>query len=198
MDQTQDPKSPDLREIVKKNEQSVYSFCFYMMGGDFIISDTVVEIFRRFGATFRQKDLTWEPLETRIRLFQVAWKNIRDGLSRVPFALSMGRDTRVIRKSEEDLIQSMKENRREEEAPILWRLLALDAELRVAVVLRDILKLEDEEVARILALRWGVYRHRLHRGRLELRDLLKGQKSVDAKRIEPKGIDAKGLDVPGG
>lgn len=184
MNPTQDPQSPDLREIVKKNEQPVYSFCFYMMGGDFIISDTVVEIFRRFGETFRKKDLTWEPLETRIRLFQMAWKNIRDALSRIPISWSMGRDTRTVRKSEEDLILSMKENRQKEEEPILWRLLALDPELRVVVVLRDILKLEDEEVARIIALRWGVYRHRLHRGRLELRDRLKGL--------------AKRLDAPGG
>jgi len=51
-------------------------------------------------------------------------------------------------------------------------------------VLRDILKFEDEETSRILGVRWGVYRHRLHRGRLELKDNLRG-KAITA---EAKGV----------
>jgi len=47
------------------------------------------------------------------------------------------------------------------------------------MVLRDVLKFDDEEILRILNIRWGVYRHRLHRGRLAFRESLKGRQNRD-------------------
>ena len=58
---------------------------------------------------------------------------------------------------------------------VVDRLGRIDPEFRAPIVLRDVLGFEDEESVRILGLRWGVYRHRLHRGRLECKDALRGR-----------------------
>lgn len=47
-------------------------------------------------------------------------------------------------------------------------LFSLPSELRVVLVLKDIMQYEDQEILKILDIRWQVYRHRLHRGRIDL------------------------------
>lgn len=51
-------------------------------------------------------------------------------------------------------------------------LLALPAELRAAVVLRDIEGLSTREAAMVLELKPAAFKSRLHRGRMQLRDTL--------------------------
>lgn len=112
----------------------------------------------------------------RIRLYRIAWERIRDETVALSFQWNLGRDTRLLKRWDENLL--LKDPAREPaafDAAILERLRRVDAELRAPVVLKDILRMEDEEVVRILNLRWGVYRHRLHRGRLEFREALRGR-----------------------
>jgi DNA-directed RNA polymerase specialized sigma24 family protein len=54
------------------------------------------------------------------------------------------------------------------------RLGSLEPELRATLILKDVIGLLDEEVSEILGLRWGIYRHRLNRGRVDWCQILKG------------------------
>lgn len=64
--------------------------------------------------------------------------------------------------------------------PYLSRLSRVDIDFRAPMVLKDILRFDDEEILRILGIRWGVYRHRLHRGRLAFRESLKGKEGRES------------------
>jgi RNA polymerase sigma-70 factor (ECF subfamily) len=63
--------------------------------------------------------------------------------------------------------------RQEEEVRLQEALDRLSAEHRTVIVLKDIDDLKYEEIAEILAVPVGTIRSRLHRARLELRDLLR-------------------------
>lgn len=174
-------RSPDLREFIKENDQRVYDFCTYLLDADFAVEDVVLSVFREFGEYFRRH--RWlaagiSPEEMRLQLFQIAWAQIQDCLHQSSFPIIGGRDTRTLKGLDEDILPARGESRdrvaQRAENRVRDRLSRVDAELRAPVVLRDVLKFEDEEAARILGLRWGVYRHRLHRGRLDFKDALKG------------------------
>jgi DNA-directed RNA polymerase specialized sigma24 family protein len=112
-----------------------------------------------------------------VRLFQIAWQGVQNSFQRAVFS-NNGRDTRLLKGLEDDILPSKPENLEKvaakSENRVADRLGRVDTELRAAVILRDILKFDDEEAAKILGLRWGVYRHRLHRGRLDFKDALRG------------------------
>ncbi|MEK6644613.1 MAG: sigma-70 family RNA polymerase sigma factor [Planctomycetota bacterium] len=65
---------------------------------------------------------------------------------------------------------------REEHGLILTALAELDEEHRAVVVLRDIEGLDYGEIAGILGVARGTVKSRLHRGRMALRERLKGQR----------------------
>jgi hypothetical protein len=161
-----------------------------MLYGGIAVEDAILSIFRDFGHLFRKlsgKKQPWEQMEIRLRLFTMAWQTIREAIIPGVYSWPVGRDMRQLKGIDEDLLLSWdgteKDLERLEPA-ILERLGRIDADFRVAVVLRDILGFEDEEVMRILGIRWGVYRHRLHRGRLELKDALRAHSiSSDAKGL---------------
>ncbi len=176
---------PELREFIKENDQRLYDFCMYMLHGSGSLDDLLLWIFRDFGDAYRKlsrsKDSAWEHLELRIRLFQIAWEGIRDYQTRMQHSYPMatsGRDTRPAKHFDGDILTLWRGSTKDFlpiETAVLERLARIDADFRAPVVLRDILGFDDEEVVRILAIRWGVYRHRLHRGRLDYKDGLRGR-----------------------
>lgn len=189
---------PQVREFVKENAERLYSFCFYMLEEGMSLDDLVLTIFRDFGDEYRQlgrhRDTAWAPNELRVRLYRIAWNAIKEALFHQQISWSPGRDMRVLKGMDDDLLRewSSGENKSERGAGavrgigdpdpgVTDRLRKVTADFRVAVVLRDILGFGDEDVVRILDLRWGVYRHRLHRGRLEFKDQLKGRATSGSK-----------------
>lgn len=178
--------SVDLREFVKDYQEKVVTFCFYFMPPDYVLDDLVISIFRQFGDDYRRyvdrNEGARDPLEMKIRLFRFAWEKIQDALIVESVGWPVGRDFRKLKSMDENLLRewerwsesgetTLPEDFRME---IGQRLRRVDSENRAAVILKDILGFEDEEVLRMLSLRWGVYRHRLHRGRLDLCEVLKG------------------------
>jgi RNA polymerase sigma-70 factor (ECF subfamily) len=75
--------------------------------------------------------------------------------------------------------------RLENEEQLRWALSRLSVEHRAVIVLKDIEDLRYEEIAEILKVPMGTVRSRLHRARLELRELL--------ERLEQ---ESKGRDKP--
>lgn len=173
----------DLREFVKDFQEKVATFCAYFMPADAQLDDLMIDIFRRFGEDFRKyvarNDGKKDPLEMKIRLFKIASERLADALLVENVTWTVGRDFRKLKVMDENLLL---EGGRDGDATLpepsqveaAHRLRRVDAENRAAVILKDILGFEDEEVLRMLGLRWGVYRHRLHRGRLDYCEVLKG------------------------
>lgn len=172
---------PALREFIKEYGKPVYIFCDYMLPKDAKVDAVVVEIFAEFGEVFRKKHRKetagWENLEMRVKLFSIAWKHIRQAMQEFHFMWTPGRDTRAGRRADENLLSESAGKNGDGaalDAELVARLKFLDPEFRAPLVLKDIVRLEEEEILRVLELRWGVYRHRLHRGRIEYKDGLKG------------------------
>jgi len=176
---------PALAELIRENDARLYHFCFYMLSDDSDLEPIVLEVFRKFGNEYRKmlgkKGAEWGPRAFRLRLFQIAWDSIQRHLAKWQYEMSdLGRDMRTLKTVEGDLLSAFSELNEESLATdqltseILMRLGKVDREFRAPLVLRDMLGFSDEEVTRILATRWGVYRHRLHRGRLEFRENLRG------------------------
>lgn len=175
---------PELKAFINENSDRVVAFCEYMLPPDFPCDDLVLDIFRSFGQVYRdlvQKQETRQPLEVRVHLFRLAWERIRENLPTASVYVSLGRDTRNLKGLDDDLLVAWEKARVSANAigkmkdDVVERIRAVDAEFRVGVILRDLLGFEDEEVAQILKLRWGVYRHRLHRGRIEFTSILRGR-----------------------
>lgn len=172
---------PELREFIKENDQRLYDFCSYLLHGGASIDDLVLDIFRDFGDEYRKlarrRGAAWDATEVRIRLFRRAWDHVQFNLMNAQYVYTVGRDTRPMKSLDEDLLSHWRKEKNSGriETSALERLARIDADFRAPLVLRDILKFDDEEVVRILDIRWGVYRHRLHRGRLEFKDILRGR-----------------------
>ncbi len=169
--------SSELPQFVEGHIQEVWSFCRYMLPLDFDVEDVVYTVFREFASKVKKKKLSrehhWETPNLRVQLFQIAWKHIqRTSENRVVF-WTPGRDTRKLVALEENILSKNTTNPTNEET-VVPRLEQVAIEFRAPLVLKDVLRFEDEEILRVLNLRWGVFRHRLHRGRLEIRDHLRG------------------------
>ncbi len=184
-------RSPDLREFIKENDQRVYDFCAYFLASDNSVDELVLSVFREFGESFNKGYGPLSPDASksalRVHLFQIAWAHVQAALHQSLSPALSGRDTRVLKSLETDLLNQEGEVREQ----VRERLGCVDPELRAPVILRDILRFEDEETARILGLRWGVYRHRLHRGRLDFKDSLKGYPVHEASFSTHLGGDSK-------
>lgn len=177
-----DRSSVELRDFVQENGQRVYDFCAFLLANDLAIEEIVLSVFRDFGEFVRRNPSQManaSPETLRLRLFQITWNQIQNSMHRVVFATLGGRDTRVLKGLDDDILPGRSNESREKiatkaENRVRDRLARVDAELRAPLVLRDVLKFTDEDAAKILGLRWGVYRHRLHRGRLDFKDALRG------------------------
>ena len=171
---------PELREFVKEHDQKLYDFCFYALSGGYNVERVVLDTFRDFGAQYRRvlgRTKKWDGELARTELFRIAWQKIRDETAHVEYSVVLGRDTREVQKFDDDLLAQWQRNPQMLgvfEEQFLERLSQVEFEFRVPVVLRDIIGFSDDEVMSILGLRWGVHRHRLNRGRLELLERLKG------------------------
>ncbi len=176
----------EFREFVKELDQPVFDFFYYMLGGASFLDDMVLRAFRRFGEHYRRalKKRIWQPLDMRIELFQTAWEEIRSAEKYSVHLGPAGRDTRKLKDFDSDLLARWKKSEKlsDESGNLLEkRLLQVDLDYRAPLILKDILDLEDEQVMRVLSLRWGVYRHRLHRGRVALAVLLKGSNAPSSE-----------------
>lgn len=177
--------SQGLREFIKDQTQLVFDFCSYMLPIANETSEVSLSVFREFGDIYRRKEHkgggTWEKMEMRVKLFAIAWRHIRGVMQETPFFFNSGRDTRNSRKFDGNLLEGIRVGgsmTEDADSSLMVRLHQLDPELRAPLVLKDILRFEDEEILRVLGVRWGVYRHRLHRGRIELKDGLRGRITV--------------------
>jgi DNA-directed RNA polymerase specialized sigma24 family protein len=185
--------APELREFVKEHDQRVYSFCYYLSAGQIPIEEIVINSFRDFGEELRRYRHTasnggraadWESLEQKLLLFRCAWERMDEALTSLSVGWLGGRDTRFLQAFDEDLLKakaSAKMLNSEEQDRILERLAKVPLEFRAPLVLRDMVGFTDEEVFQVLGLRWGVYRHRLHRGRLAMADSLRGRRPSPAE-----------------
>lgn len=178
---------PTFRALVKDNAENVYHFVMCMLPAEGDRLEVVLAIFRKFGAIYsreaRRGELRQDPLQARVGLFQVAWRLVRRTLADAAMSHPSGRDIRGLKAADADLLEEWAKGRKGAAPADIWellcdRLMLVDVDFRAAVVLRDVLRMQDEEVAKILGLRWGVYRHRLHRGRLETLDVLQGGKTA--------------------
>lgn len=166
----------------------LYLFCRRMVPRVDEAEDVALAALRRFGDRYRTwvhgaKEDPGQEREARIALFREAYRLLEQGWSRpMDNAFFAGRDTRPLKALEEDLL----ENRRIDPATLATltevRLMRVDAEFRAPVILRDILGFADDDVVEMLGVRWGVYRHRLHRGRVECIEGFRGEGSVHERR----------------
>jgi DNA-directed RNA polymerase specialized sigma24 family protein len=182
----QNDRLPDFREFVKENGERLYNFCFLMLPPSFGVSgangsdEFVLAVLREFGDDYRKwakVERVWEVNEVRCKLFKLTWENIREVLSKSQAPWTIGRDTRQLVDVDADILELWLSD--EEALPtiedrVLDRMRWVDPDFRAPLVLRDVVGFEDQEVVRILGIRWGVYRHRLNRGRLDFTESLRG------------------------
>lgn len=179
---------PELREFVKEHDHRVFSFCYFLAAGQLPVDEIVVASFRDFGEELRRYRHTapksagaadWQSVEQKILLFRCAWQRMEDALMALSMGWVGGRDTRYLQAFDENLLAASanaKTFSQNEQERILERLSKVPLEFRAPVVLRDMIGFTDEETFQVLQLRWGVYRHRLHRGRLSVAAALKGRR----------------------
>ena len=171
----------DLRALVREYETQVYCFIFLMVASVELSETLLLQVFREFGDSFRKesrkKNFAYDKNILKIEIFKIAWNQILRSLSQTQYVWALGRDTRPMKMMDSDLLGDLElnENFRPELDAGLLRLSRVDIDFRAPLCLRDILGFEDDEAMRVLQLRWGVYRHRLHRGRLALKDSLRGK-----------------------
>jgi DNA-directed RNA polymerase specialized sigma24 family protein len=175
-----------LREFVKENEEKLCQFLNFMLFGFSGLEEVTLKVFRSFGDFFQKqtakKSSDWEKVGLRIQLFSIAWKAIVKAQNQIEYNWSYGRDTRPLKQLDIDLLSEDRSYRVKKVDPEIFlpRLARVDIDFRAPMVLRDVLNFDDEEILRILEIRWGVYRHRLHRGRLAFRESLKGRQNREA------------------
>lgn len=175
------PDSPAVpREFLQENSQKIYDFAYYLLSEPEAVEEVVIRTFRQFGNHYKKMTPatlnSWSEMEMRILLFSIAWDRIQREMGSVAVRWVSGRDMRVQKMAEEDLLKANpKEGGDQFRDAVIARFSKVDMDFRAPVVLRDLLEFPDEETMRILKLRWGVYRHRLHRGRLELCEGLRGK-----------------------
>ena len=144
-------KSQDDREMASsvKNEKAavegLYQFCSY-----FFYSPQDIEQFLldSVAPTLPEKVLK----DGRVALHRWVWRHITQ------------RNVDYLQRWQEKTRSAVPKFRLSEREVLF----SLSTDERVVLVLRDILKFEDADVLSILDLRWQVFRHRLHRARVDL------------------------------
>jgi len=176
-----------LRELVKENDRLIYNFCYFMVRTEDDLEEVVLSIFRQFGEYCRKakvgKSEELDKAELALVLFEIAWQEIKDFLVNQRYEVvafgqvelpTFDSDKNLLEEAVVDTEEWIKNN----SAWVARRIKNVDIEFRAPVVLRDLLGFDDKQTARILELRWGVYRQRLNRGRLELLIHLRGHQAI--------------------
>ena len=190
----------DLRAFLKLHEQSLHAFIFNVLGESAPIDEMMAEVVSKFSDRY-QKYLsthkkTSDPMEIDVLLFQVVEAVVRREHTRVKqLGWTLGRDTRLLVEQGKDLLQDLSGGAISTKlnSQILARVSGVDYDYRLPLVLRDIMHFEDEKACRVLGLRWGIYRHRLHRGRTAFVEALRGRSASVAVGKKPTGRENVGL-----
>lgn len=175
-----------LREFIKENESSVFCFCELMLHDKEEADWVVLKAFKEFGDFYRKKYQKSAKSEFKIRLFSTAWRLILRSQEEEPLKWLNGRDTRKMSDWEKNILSQWTSSHEMDESlksGLLSRVRLLSIDFKAPLILKDILRFEDEEILQILGNRWGVYRHRLHRGRLELLQGLKGNAFTSGAQV---------------
>lgn len=171
-----------VRAFIKEQVPTLFAFCNYVLLDDARASHIMLSIFREFGSRWKKvskKRPAWNELDARILLFGKASQRLRRELMD-PHAAPADWNRSSFKHMEEDLLSPWLSQKvpgklaPSTEKQVLIRLGSMDPDYRFPLILRDFIRLEEQEVAEILNLRWNVYRHRLHRGRCDLVRLLRG------------------------
>lgn len=176
-----EPHSEPLRAFVESSDRDLFRFCAMMSATGEDLEPLVVQIFRTFARNiYRNRRGFPSTAQLQIELFRTALRILvnrgRGGVR----AFSAGRDTRQSQELEKNLLAGWRNQNGDpalsaEQLALLGdRLRLLDFDLRSPVLLHDLLGVEAQLILQILGLRWGAFRHRLHRGRVELQWLLQG------------------------
>lgn len=170
-----------ISEFAETSSDTLTQFCRLMVGAGVAIEDLIELIYRRFSRSLRSKYGVSETGEKyTLALFKAAIVELSLLELHRPRRCAVGRDLRVFKELEEDLLSWWRANGCTSKdfegrmGAIADRLAMLEFDLRAPVILFDHLGLEGGLVMQILGLRWAVFRHRLHRGRTELQRLLQG------------------------
>lgn len=184
MIQTESTREP-LEQWVFDVAQPLYRFCELMLGPEVNTAELVADIYWRFSRqAHRHARHKHTADELKVQLFQTALAIISKEERNFPRFYRVGRDVRQTKALETNLLslwRSQTDSLNVPSIPLGDRLRLLDTDLRAPVILRDHLGFEEESILQILGLRWGVFRHRLHRGRIELQKFLQGY-STKVKR----------------
>lgn len=173
------PSSPaSLREFIRENESLVYCFCLLMLHDKQETESVFLETVREFGEFYRRRHHKKTPAELKVHLFSIAWKLVSETDPEDQMRWLNGRDTRKMNDWNKDLLTPWIKTHEITDTlkiGLVNRVQLLNSEFKAPLILKDFLHFEDEEILQILGSRWGVYRHRLHRGRIDLLQGLKGQ-----------------------
>lgn len=143
----------DLKEFVRQHEAEICTFCFYMLKDEQSYSNMVYLIFETFTKKFIKSLRMLDYEELRLELF-------REAIEKLDAFYHTQITPRSLLTKPINKISNSKNLYHE-------GLLLINVNLRTILVLRDILGIQDEQTMKILSLRWGVYRHRLNRARVE-------------------------------
>jgi RNA polymerase sigma-70 factor, ECF subfamily len=178
--QAQQGASPAFAELVSRYQSRVFNTCYRMCHNYDDALDLTQSAFlqalqnlRRFQA--RANFYTWLfriavnlTISHRRRAGRRATRTLdesgNDGRATAPAPLSQGAEA------------SKPSEQRELQQRVEWALAQLDDEFRAAVVLKDIEDMDYASIAEVLEVPVGTVKSRIHRGRLLLRELLRGER----------------------
>ncbi len=187
------PKSEE--ELLKTHLPRIYWIYRCMAEKSTPSLESLANLFHSISHDYLKESGYTRGSESFTLLYQIACHHIFQESRQNLVLTSSGRDFRKLRELEENLLGSEEiaaERLSYEEGISPWyekfidRLQQVDSELRIVLVLKDILGMEEDDILSIVRIRWAIYRHRLHRGRLELKEALEGT------RRQVKGAANKG------
>jgi RNA polymerase sigma-70 factor (ECF subfamily) len=164
-------------ELVVRHQDALYTMALRLLGRPEDAADVVQETFLRAYVNLPRL----RGLAVRGWLFRVAVNAARDVQSRAvrrPTTSLEDSDGKVIDLPDPALGPDASAEARERSAALRDALLALPADFRQAVVLRDVNDLAYEEIAAVLRVPLGTVKSRISRARALLAEALRGQDTL--------------------
>ncbi|MBS0207662.1 MAG: sigma-70 family RNA polymerase sigma factor [Planctomycetes bacterium] len=190
IDETLAGRSDAFGELVRKYQDRLYHAMRHVLGSAddaldvvqdaFVQSLVKLETFNRSAAFYTwlfRIALNLALSQRRRRRPTVSIDALREGLGREPIDDSPAPDHRMTQQQAATAVHQA--------------LAALDEDFRIVLVLRDMDDLSYEEISQVLDVPIGTVRSRLHRARLQLRELLKDCDAVKASVADGSGNSAK-------